>query len=106
MTILFQEGNRFWIEHHTVVHTNIADATSSVLNFNLDRGGTVIGLSLAPSNSITGLPVNISLRTAANGIITLPLANQTALQSRFRNNSGAPQSTTNHILVYMRGTGS
>jgi len=106
MTIIFQDGNRFWIEHHTVVHTNIADATSSVLNFNFDRAGTVIGLSLAPSNSLSALPVNISLRTAANGIITLPLANQTALQSRFRNNSGGAASTTNHILVYMRGRGS
>jgi len=106
MTIIFQEGTRFWIEQHSVLHNAIADGVSSAINFNLDRGGTVIGLSLTPTNSLSTLPVNISMRTAANGIITLPQANTTALQSRLRNTSGVAATSTSLILVYMRGSGS
>lgn len=111
MTIIFNEGDRFWIEQHTVnvTLTDAAGFVDSALTA-MHKSGTIVGYNLTP-----GLPVNndnsqavalISLLDQGSGTI-VPGESITGFIVRITKQIGTAGNTVIaiNVMLLVRGEG-
>jgi len=106
MTIIFQQGDEFWIEEHRVDHGTVAATTTDGVNFNLDKPGIYLAMSM--SQSWTAITDTVLFRATNTAGATPAFGSfQTALRSTVRNQSGnALLTCITTTIVYMRRRGS
>jgi len=110
MTIIFQQGNTFWIEVHYIAHSSIDAGQASDVNFELDRAGFLLAYSQGTSTNGSNDDKlwHANLTEQGNGVISITDygALKTGLRSRMVNDEPVDNiSVQTCWLIYMRGRG-
>lgn len=107
MTIIFSQGNIFWIERLVARTVDLAAAATVNININFERSGFVVSLSGVLSVPFDGsalADVEFALKTLANAeITTLPTPTVlNGIRVNIVNNSAAMRTITVLVTVMLR----
>jgi len=102
MTIIFENGDVFWIEAHNIAHAGVLTGAASDVNFNFDKAGELLGYSWG--YAVSGTPTLITHRCTLISFATFatPITGQVGLKSRFTNGHSGTVSLTVCVICYLR----
>jgi len=105
MTLIFSQGNTFWIESFTVTRASIADQAERVSTHTLARSGILLGACATQDHDIAAAAVTglvLVLRATDDSQLVIG-EDISALETVFMNDSGAAAIVGETVLVFMRG---